>query len=84
MQDRGHARGRNTEGSVGFTECELGEITLALIMVPVFIILLWAVDGGGLATWSSPDGGVRHSSSGISGDNWLDQDGVGGVEVGDR
>jgi hypothetical protein len=62
---------------------ELEAITLALMVVSVFIKLLWAVEGCAVATWLSPDGGVRHSSSDVSGDDWSDRDGVGRVEVGD-
>jgi hypothetical protein len=69
------------EGSVRFTEVEM--IALALIVVSVFIILLCAAEGCAIATWSSPEGGVRHSSSDVSGDDWLDRDGVGGEEVGE-
>jgi hypothetical protein len=58
-------------------------IALALIVVSVFIILLCAVEGCAIATWSSPEGGVRHSSSNVSGDEWSDRDGVGGEEVGE-
>jgi hypothetical protein len=71
------------EGSVGFTECKAEVIALALIVVSVFIILLCAVDGCAIATWSSPEGGVRHSLSDVSGDDWLDRDGVGGEDMGD-
>jgi hypothetical protein len=69
------------EGSVGFAEVKV--IALALIAVSVFIILLCAVEGCAIATWSSPEGEVRHSSSDVSGDDWLDRDGVGGEEVGE-
>jgi hypothetical protein len=69
------------EESVGLTEAEV--IALALIVLSVFIILLCAVDGCVIATWSSPEGGVRHSSSDVPGDDWSDRDGVGGEEVGE-
>jgi hypothetical protein len=39
--------------------------------------------GCAIATWSSPDGGVRYSSSEVSGDDWLERGGVGGEGVGD-
>jgi hypothetical protein len=47
-------------------------------VISVFIILQLAVGGCGIATWSSPEGGVRHSSSGVSVDDWSNQGGIGG------
>jgi hypothetical protein len=71
------------EGSVGFTKSGVEVIALALIVVSVFIILLCAADGCDIATWLSPEGGVRHSSSDVSEGEWLGRDDVGGEEVGD-
>ncbi len=67
------------DGSVEFMGFGIDDIDLDLIVVSVFIILL-CDDEWAIAAWSSPEGGVRHSSSEVSGEDWLDRDGVGGED----
>jgi hypothetical protein len=59
------------DGSVELIGWEIEVIGFALRVVSVFIIPLlpWVVDGWVIAAWSSPEGGVRHSSSDVAGDD---------------
>lgn len=59
------------DGSVEVSGCDIEVIGFALRVVSVFIIvlLLCVVDGWAIAAWSSPEGGVRHSSSDVAGDD---------------
>jgi hypothetical protein len=54
---------------VSVNGCEIEETDFDLRVVSVFSILECGVDGYAIAAWSLMDGGVRHYSSDVTGDD---------------